>query len=382
VRPPCTAQTCGDGCCLDGVCMHTTSQQYCGVGGQACFACASGNVCSFGRCEPIALPVGIDSDSCTIHLARVPVTVARPLTAVWAGAATAWAVGPAGAMVLDGDRLVPPPTDAAIGTGLKAVWSAGDGAPVWMLRGTVDAAIRREMPGLSLDEESPTGAALNAIWGRRDDDVWVVGDEGRAAHWDGTSWSTHQPATEALIGLAGQANGMAYAVTASKLFHEEGGRFVPVDAAPARLTGALALAGPYSVWAAGEEGVLHPWDDGRWSSTKVGLEAPGGVWMQSRTAMFFTQPGGIGFMGSGTTSFVPFRLGLSAISGTTPNRALAVGAEGAVLGRCAEPEELPKDLNAGTGAGTSGGGGGTSCSSYCTYYTWDFGCIAYTHVCH
>jgi len=37
--------------------------------------------------------------------------------------------------------------------------------------------------------ESPTRRSLRAIWGRRANDVWAVGDWGTVLHWDGSSWA-------------------------------------------------------------------------------------------------------------------------------------------------------------------------------------------------
>ncbi len=383
VQPGCNATSCGDGCCLDGVCVRSTTPTYCGTGGQACVACPSGQVCgSYGRCQARVLSGSVSSDACVIHLAPLQVTVARPLTAVWAGATTAWAVGPEGAMVLENERLVPPPSDAAIGVGLRAVWSAGDGHAAWIVREGVDAAIRRELLGQSVEERSPTGAPLRAIWGRSDDDVWAAGDEGRAAHWDGKSWSVHQPADEPILGVAGQPTGSAFAVTASKLYREDGGRFVLAAAAPGPLTGALAVT-TNAVWAGGQNGDLHRLEAGTWETNRVGISAPAGLWPQTQSSLFFTQPGGMGFMGPGTVSLVPFEhLSLAAISGTAPNRAVAVGGDGAVLARCAKPDELPQTFTTGPG-GTSGTGGGHTvyCYSYCVIYSAAYGCLASGYRC-
>ncbi|MBL8951000.1 MAG: hypothetical protein JNK82_09505 [Myxococcaceae bacterium] len=379
VPPACTAQTCS-GCCLDGVCVRTTTAAYCGAGGQACFACGSGQRCgSYGRCEAIGGNGALDTEACTMHLLQLPSMLDRPLTAVWAGATTAWGVGPMGALVLENDRFVPPPGDASIGVGLKAVWSRGDGQTVWLVRADVGAALRRELPALGLDEPSPTGAELNAIWGRSDSDVWVAGAAGRLAHWDGRSWAIQQAGSEAFLGLAGNPQGPVYASTATQLYRELNGVFELLTVAPGRLTGAITPAGADAVWAAGEGGALHHFEAGAWRSTHIGAASLGGLWAQARTTLFFTQPHGIGFRAAAGASFVSFAgLGLTAISGTAPNRAVAVGVAGAVLARCARPDELSNSLPANSAAG----GAGVYCHTHCVQQTAQYGCIGATTVCH
>jgi hypothetical protein len=107
---------------------------------------------------------------------------------------------------------------------------------------------------LSLPEDEftvPASAGLSAVWGSADDDVWIVGDEGTALHYDGAGWSA----------------------TASGI-------------ADVRLHGVHG-SGPDDVWAVGGEGIVLHWDGIEWSerhrdekATLLGIWAgvPGSAW--------------------------------------------------------------------------------------------------------
>src|SRR5690348_8220402 len=64
------------------------------------------------------------------------------------------------------------------GSGDKDVWGVGNNAMAMHWDGKVWRRIA-----------VPTGSDLLAVWGVSDKDAWAVGEEGVVIHWDGTRWS-------------------------------------------------------------------------------------------------------------------------------------------------------------------------------------------------
>lgn len=380
----CTPQDC-EGCCLDGVCIHSPTPALCGGGGQACFACPDGQVCGFGRtCETPAAAKPLEANACTLVLVPLRVQAARAFTAVWASAQASWAVGPQGAGVLEGDTFVPPANDAAIGVGLRAVWASGDDAhTVWIIRQGTDAAIHREIAGLGLDEPSPLHGEIFAVWGRGENDVYVGGDDGEIARWNGHQWTLAQVASERIIALAGWGRLGAFALTATELLMEQNGRFVSMGQAPVRLGPALFPAGEREVWAGDERGNLRRWIDGSWEAYSVATGPLTSVWAQSSKAIFVPRSGGGMALFDGH-HVIPLPLDgrqLVAMHGV-PTRAVAVG-DGAMLARCAQPGEIPDGhvVSGTTYSGDGYQGEPTVCVTSCVYDP-HWGCISTSTHCY
>ena len=87
------------------------------------------------------------------------------------------------------------------------------------------------------DGEQPPPLDLYDVWAVSPTDVWVVGAQGTAAHFDGTQWTATPTGTE-------------------------------VD-----LHGVSAL-GPTDAWAVGDQGVVLHWDGLSWSRVETGTSLP------------------------------------------------------------------------------------------------------------
>ncbi len=85
---------------------------------------------------------------------------------------------------------------------LGGLWAPPDDpSDVWGVSGTKVIRIAAgEAPPVQGDmAEQPLFQvpALNAIWGRSSDDVWVVGDQGTAHRWDGEDWTKDDDGVDA-----------------------------------------------------------------------------------------------------------------------------------------------------------------------------------------
>lgn len=123
---------------------------------------------------------------------------------------------------------------------------------------------------------SGTSRDLKAIWGTRPDDIWAVGDNGTALHWNGAGWrDTPTNVTTTLTGVWASAPNDAWTVGMTpdgdqSLLHWDGARWTPVIL-PSRNRAALRAiwgSGPGDVWAIGtptapEVPVWH-WDGIQW----------------------------------------------------------------------------------------------------------------------
>jgi hypothetical protein len=61
----CSSATCAGCCTGGGVCITTFTPSRCGLGGQACTSCNSGNTCVNGACTPCAGCIDINTGACT-----------------------------------------------------------------------------------------------------------------------------------------------------------------------------------------------------------------------------------------------------------------------------------------------------------------------------
>ena len=57
-------------------------------------------------------------------------------------------------------------------------------------------------------------SSLRGLWCQRDDDVWAVGDAGRALHWGGASWVARTAPAGDFTAVWGSPGGAVWAVGA------------------------------------------------------------------------------------------------------------------------------------------------------------------------
>jgi hypothetical protein len=149
--------------------------------------------------------------------------------------------------------------------------------------------------------QSPTSAALHALWGSGRADVWAAGDGGTLLHHDGTGWqqvALAQPTSQRFLALWG--------------------------------------SGPADVWAVGTRGVLRHWDGARWEArppfTTEDLVA---VWGAGPAELYVLEQGSSArlFRHDGRTwtpHAVPFGGQLRGVFGT-PGAVRVAGSAGALL---------------------------------------------------
>lgn len=104
---------------------------------------------------------------------------------------------------------------------------------------------------------SNTTVTLFAVWGSSASDVWVVGDEGVAEHYDGTGWTViSPPGAGTLTAVAGSGPNDVYAA-GTDIWHWNGASWTLVPALAPPATQGLALDAPMqgSLWVSGFQGV-------------------------------------------------------------------------------------------------------------------------------
>lgn len=173
------------------------------------------------------------------------------------------------------------------GAGAGDVWigggGLGTGAGQLLLRADVSGALR----------EIPTGRAESLWWihGAAANDVWLVGEQGLAMHWDGSAFDPRPtPTTATLYGVWASAANDAWAVGGTAggggptdvLLHWDGAKWSAVDP-PAKPKSAF-----FKVWGASAKDV-HVVGDG------VAMHFDGAAWKEAplpTKTFFLTVHGG------------------------------------------------------------------------------------------
>ncbi len=102
------------------------------------------------------------------------------------------------------------------------------------------------------------------VWGSGPRDVWAVGYDGRAVHWDGTTWiQTDTGTTQALWSVWGSSAQDVWAV-GDTMLHWDGSRWQEVAPRPRYWTHLVTGTGPHNVWVGGEDGFIAQWDGSAW----------------------------------------------------------------------------------------------------------------------
>jgi len=111
------------------------------------------------------------------------------------------------------------------------------------------------------------------VWGTDPEDVWVTGERGTVAHWDGSSWSAlvATPTTERLQCVWGSAPDDVWAVGyAGAIVHWNGSFWSPFTSGTTNRLESVWGTGPRDVWAIGENGTIVHWNGFAWSTFASG----------------------------------------------------------------------------------------------------------------
>jgi hypothetical protein len=220
--------------------------------------------------------------------ARVPVSIAENLVAIWGASASevyvagnlAAPVGGQGRLYrFDGASWLPvslPSLDrlfAVWGAAPNAIFAAGENGRILQYDGSSWSVMSTPLTGSPLP-------IFRGIWGTSAQDVWAVGGRGTILHYDGTAWSSvASGTTETLQGVFGMSATSVYAAgTNGVLLRWNGTAWAPMTIPPVHATRDL-----WSVWgssetdlyAVGSSVALH-WDGLAWTDLDLGF-SPGAL---------------------------------------------------------------------------------------------------------
>lgn len=210
------------------------------------------------------------------------------------------------------------------GSSPNDVWTVGDEAKALHWDGS--AWTNYVLPLVNL---SSGPARLWAVWGLNANDVWVLGQSLEVAHWDGTRWTTMTAGNGELTDIWGASSNDVWATGIySGLLHWNGTSWSKVTVTPTdanykneRLWG----FGANDIWAVGSDGQAMHWTGAQWNMLPlpsnqdflfVGGPAADDVWILSEYA-------GVRYNGTLASSMGPFPLGRRAMWFSSRNDAWA-----------------------------------------------------------
>lgn len=240
-----------------------------------------------------------------------PVSIAAPLSAVWASGPNDVYVAGYGGRILHFDGAAWKTQHSGGEAWLNGAWGSGPD-DVFVVG---DNGARLHRTGGTWQEDNTSAAVtFNAVWGTGPKDVFAVGDRGAIYHFDGQSWTEEDSGTEATLGAVwGSGPHDVYAVGSRG--YRKGGAVVHYDGASwSEQTVGESLCG---VWGTGPEKV---WLAGMDSQNKVAMwSLSSGEWRPVRVprsgdAMALTGVGGkpvlLGKIGLENTNLIGFQTDL------------------------------------------------------------------------
>jgi hypothetical protein len=147
---------------------------------------------------------------------------------------------------------------------LRAIW--GGGGQIWAV-GDNSTAVHWDGTVWSASS-NPTHSDLFAVWGSSPEDVWVVGSLGLITHWNGAAWATSPSTTTAdLRAMGGVAATDAWAVgSAGTILHWDGTAWTPSASGATVDLKAIWPRATNDVWVSGTAGTILRWNGSKWSS--------------------------------------------------------------------------------------------------------------------
>ena len=112
---------------------------------------------------------------------------------------------------------------------------------------------------------------LSAVWAVSASDVWAVGVDGTATHWDGARWKTAPSFTTAnLIRVRGSASNDIWALglqpdAGSVVFHFDGGSWSDRSPPPGPALHDLWASAAADAFVVGAEGTIWHWSGAAWT---------------------------------------------------------------------------------------------------------------------
>ena len=142
----------------------------------------------------------------------------------------------------------------------------------------------------------PQSNAILSVWGTSPSEVWAVGRNGVAMHFDGQSWTAPNkfPTDKSLRGVWGNAANNYWAVgEGGTILHYDGTSWQPQTSGTLNKLYSVWGSGSTDIWAVGEVGTVLHYDGAAWTLTgaptsgtlaRVFGSSPDNVWIVGSTA--------------------------------------------------------------------------------------------------
>lgn len=122
----------------------------------------------------------------------------------------------------------------------------------------------------NLPEQNPGIESVSGIWGAAPTDLWVVGSQSTAAHYDGSSWQRFLAAGTDNTVVWGSGPDDVYVAGSFDLAHWDGAAWAELDAELFGLDGeGIWGFGPADVWIASGWGELAHFDGQSWTVSQL-----------------------------------------------------------------------------------------------------------------
>lgn len=117
------------------------------------------------------------------------------------------------------------------------------------------------------DVTTPTGlAGLTDIWASSPSDLWVVGDDAIAAHYDGSDWSQTIVGSPFKSSVWGSGPDDVYALSTFDLFHYDGSEWTEIDLEAGAGEGQVWGTGAADVWVMTDSSEVSHYDGSEWQA--------------------------------------------------------------------------------------------------------------------
>ncbi|MCC7537955.1 MAG: hypothetical protein IT379_17145 [Deltaproteobacteria bacterium] len=121
-----------------------------------------------------------------------------------------------------------------------------------------------------IDVETPTGlSAITDVWASSANDVWAVGDDAIAAHYDGTTWSRHSIGASFNSSVWGSGPDDVYVLGTFDLVHYDGSAWTEVSLDSGAGDGQVWGTRASDVWVMTDSSSLAHYDGASWQSVET-----------------------------------------------------------------------------------------------------------------
>jgi hypothetical protein len=125
----------------------------------------------------------------------------------------------------------------------------------------------------NLSEEEQGIEGVNAIWGSAPDDVWVVGPQSTAAHFDGSAWRRYIVAGTENTAVWGSGPDDVYVAGLFESEHWDGSGWQPIEMDAFRGAEGIWGFAADDVWMADGSGEMAHFDGTTWQVTELEFTA-------------------------------------------------------------------------------------------------------------